>query len=182
MEELSDAELVERAQKNGDLAAVGELYDRHYIKIYRFVRARIFDTQQAQDLTGEVFLKMVAHLPDYQVTAVPFTAWLYRIARNHVINEMGRKENQYEDVPLFHASQTAGQTDNPAQQVEQKLMLEEVQRALRFIDETQGEVVLLRFLLGFSLKEVAELLGKSVGAIKSLQHRGLAALEAVMGR
>lgn len=180
MHELSDAELVERAQINGDLDAVGTLYDRHYNKIFRYARARIYDTQKAQDLTGEVFLKMVAHLPDYEVTAVPFSAWLYRIARNHLINEIGRKENQYQDVSLYYASEIAGTQDNPAHQIEQKLMLEEVQRVLPLIDETQSEVVLLRFLLGFSLKEVADMLDKSVGAVKSIQHRGLVALEAVI--
>lgn len=180
MQALSDAELVQRAQKNGDLEAVGALYDRHYQKIFRYVRARIYNTQRAQDVTGEVFLKMVANLPDYRLTAVPFTAWLYRIARNHVINELGRKENQYQDVPLAHAQAVSEAAANPARLVEQRMMLEAVQQRLADIDDTQREVILLRFLLGYSLQEVAEMLGKTVAAVKSIQHRGLATLEAVM--
>jgi hypothetical protein len=69
MHDLSDAELVDRAQY-GNPEAVGLLYDRHHTRIFRYIRARIYDTHLAQDLTGEVFLQMVAHLADYQITAV----------------------------------------------------------------------------------------------------------------
>ena len=180
MLELSDAELVEHAQ-NGNLDAVGQLYDRHRTRIFRYVRSRIYNTQLAQDLTGEIFLQMVTHLPGYRVTAVPFSAWLYRIAHNHIINHAGRKENRYQYVPLLYASDVISQKeDNPARIVEQKLQLEEVQQALERIDEIQREVIVLRFLLDFSLKEVALVLGKTVAAVKSLQHRGLLALEVAM--
>ncbi len=179
MHDLSDAELVERAQ-SGDLEAVGLLYDRHRARIFRYVRARIYDTHLAQDLTGEVFLQMVAHLADYRVTAVPFSAWLYRIAHNHVVNHIGRKETQYQHVPLVLAGHLSHKEDNPAQVVERRLTLEAIQQALERIDEIQREVIILRFWLGYSLKEVAAMLDKTVAAVKSHQHRGLLALEVAM--
>ncbi|MBK8985149.1 MAG: sigma-70 family RNA polymerase sigma factor [Chloroflexi bacterium] len=179
MHDLSDAELVERAQY-GDLEAVGLLYDRHRTPIFRYVRARIYDTHLAQDLTGEVFLQMVAHLEDYQITAVPFSAWLYRIAHNHIVNYIGRKENQYQHVSLFEAGNLNQREANPARLVERQLTLEAVQQALERIDETQREIIILRFWLGYSLKEVATMLDKTVAAVKSHQHRGLLALEMVM--
>ncbi|MAT95943.1 MAG: RNA polymerase subunit sigma-24 [Anaerolineaceae bacterium] len=179
MQDLSDAELVERAQ-DGEHEAITILYNRHRTRIFRYVRARIFDTHLAQDMVGEVFLKMVTHLPDYQATGVPFSAWLYRIAHNHVVNHIGRKENQYQHVPLVMADEMNRRHDNPARLVERQLVLEEIQQALAKIDETQREVIILRFLLGYSLKEVAAMIGKSVAAVKSQQHRGLLALEVVM--
>ncbi|MBK8903194.1 MAG: sigma-70 family RNA polymerase sigma factor [Anaerolineaceae bacterium] len=179
MQDLSDAELVERAQA-GEREALTILYDRHHTRIFRYVRARIFDTHLAQDLVGEVFLKMVTHLADYRSIDVPFSAWLYRIAHNHVVNHIGRKENQYQHVPLVMANEINSRNDNPARLVERQLALEEMQQALAKIDETQREVIILRFLLGHSLKEVAAMLDKSVAAVKSQQHRGLLALEVAM--
>lgn len=179
MEGLSDAELVKRAQA-GNHEALTTLYDRHYTQIFRYVRARIFDTHLAQDLVGEVFLKMVGHLPDYRMTGVPFSAWLYRIAHNHVVNHIGRKESQYKHMPVEMADSMDSRRDNPDVVVERKLQLEEVQQALTRIDETQREVIILRFLLGYSLIEVAEMLDKSVAAVKSQQHRGLRALEVTL--
>ncbi len=180
MQDLSDVELVDRAQ-NGEIDAVGLLYDRHRMRIFRYVRARIYDNQLAQDLVGEVFLKMVTHLADYRATAVPFSAWLYRIAHNHLVNHIGQKENQYQHVSLFLADDHhSSREENPARLVERQLVLEAVQQALAQIDETQREVIILRFLLGYSLKEVADMLDKSVAAIKSQQHRGLLALEVAL--
>jgi RNA polymerase sigma-70 factor, ECF subfamily len=179
MHDLSDAELIDRAQ-NGDPEAVGLLYDRHRTRIFRYIRARIYDTQLAQDLTGEVFLQMVAHLTDYRVTAVPFSAWLYRIAHNHLVNHIARKESRYQHLPLALAGDIGHPEANPARLVERQLTLETVQQALEGIDDTQREVIILRFWLGYSLKETAVMLGKSVAAIKSQQHRGLLALEAAL--
>jgi RNA polymerase sigma-70 factor, ECF subfamily len=179
MHDFSDAELVERAQ-SGDPEAIGLLYDRHHTRIFRYVRARIFDTHLAQDLTGEVFLQMVAHLADYRVTAVPFSAWLYRIAHNHVVNHIGRKENQFQHLPLVYAGNLSRKEENPARLVEEQMVLEAVQQALERIDEIQREVIILRFWLGYSLKEVADMLDKTVAAVKAHQHRGLLALEMEM--
>ena len=178
MLEPRDAELVARAQR-GDVNAVGQLYDRHQARIFRYVRSRVHNNQLAQDLTGEVFLRMVAALPEYRITQAPFAAWLYSIARNliadHYLKEGGRMA-----VPIQEVQHVIGEGTDPAAVVEQQLTLERVQRALERIDETQREVIRLRFLVGLSLREVAESLGKTVAAVKSLQHRGLLALRAAL--
>jgi RNA polymerase sigma-70 factor, ECF subfamily len=179
MHDLSDAELIEHAQR-GAPEAIGLLYNRHRTRIFRYVRARIYDNHLAQDLTGEVFLQMVAHLADYRITAVPFSAWLYRIAHNHIVNHISRKENQFQHIPLETAGDLGQREANPARLVERQLTLEGVQQALERIDDTQREVIILRFLLGYSLKEVADMLGKTVSSVKSHQHRGLLALEAAL--
>lgn len=178
MQELSDKTLVERAQ-NGDERAVGELYDRHRTRIFRYVRARVYDTLLAQDLTGEIFLRMVANLPNYRVMEAPFTAWLYRIAHNYVIN-YSQKENRRQLVPVAYANNVSRRQDNPAVIIERQLELEWIQQGLERIDETQREVLILRFLVGLSLKEVAQTLDKTVAAVKSLQHRGVLALQVAL--
>jgi RNA polymerase sigma-70 factor (ECF subfamily) len=133
----------------------------------------------AEDLTGEVFTRMVASLPDYRLRGIPFRAWLYRIARNLVVDHY-RRESGRVSVPLSHVESTGETGSNPASIIEQKLTLERVQRALAKLDPSQQEVVVLRFLLGLSLREVALNLGKTVAAVKSLQHRGLKAVRVAL--
>lgn len=175
MQETDDMELVKRAQA-GNITAVGELYDRHRIKIFRYIRSKILNTQQAQDLTGEVFLRMVDHLPSFQPMGVPFSAWLYQIARNLVIKQV-QKENKQQIVSLFHANSVSRSNDNPARIVERNMELEWLLQGLEKIDEFQREVIILRFIVGLSLKETAEVLDKTLAAVKSSQHRGIMALQ-----
>ncbi len=178
MSELTDETLIRRAQ-NGDVNAVGALYDRHRQRIFRYVRARVYNTHLAQDLTGEIFLKMVANLPHYREMGVPFSAWLYRIAHNYIINSL-QKDKTHQHVPIVYANNVSRRQDNPALVVEQQLQLEGIRQGLEQIDETQCEVVILRFLVGLSLKETAATLEKSVSAVKSLQHRGILTLQAIL--
>ncbi len=176
MPDSSDAALVRRAQ-GGDVDAAGELYDRHNVPIFRYVRSRVYDNQLAEDLTGEIFTRMVARLPDYRLTGVPFRAWLYRIAHNLVVDHR-RKEGRHTWVPLEYAEGLGEQGNTPASIVEQQLTLERVQEALAKLDTSQQEVVVLRFLVGLSLREVALTVDATVAAVKSLQYRGLVALRA----
>lgn len=177
MQELDDMELVKQAQ-TGNNTAVGELYDRHRQRIFRYIQAKIRHTEVAQDLTGEVFLRMVDHLADFQPMGVPFSAWLYRIANNIIIKH-GQKEDRQPMVPLGHAH-LASTSDNPASIVEKQLQLETVLAGLENIDISQREVLILRFIVGLSLQETAETLQKSVANIKTLQHRGVLALQAAL--
>lgn len=174
----NDADLVKRAQ-GGDVNAVGELYDRHHESIFRYVQSRVGERNLAEDLTGEIFTRMVTSLPGYRLRGIPFRAWLYRIARNLVVDHY-RKESGRLSVPLYHAESTGEAGGNPASIIEQKLTLERVQRVLARLDPSQQEVVVLRFLLGLSLREAALTLNKTVAAVKSLQHRGLKALRVAL--
>lgn len=173
-----DTNLVKRAQE-GDVNAVAELYDRFQPAIFRYVRARIFDHQLAQDLTGEVFLRMVENLAHYEARGIPFLAWLYRIAHNQVVNHI-RKETAQTIEPWDAAAFLPQSEERLSTQVEQKLELQRILQALERIDEQQREVLILRFLVEMPLKDVAEILDKSVGAVKSLQHRGILALQVAL--
>lgn len=178
MLDSSDVDLVRRAQA-GDVNAIGELYDRHQAHVFRYVWWRVHDHRSAEDLTGEIFARMVASLPDYRPTGVPFRAWLYRIAHNLVVDYY-RKESGHALVSLDQVAGLSEEEDNPAAIAEHHLTVEQVQRALAGLDPSQREVVVLRFVVGLPLREVALTLGKTVVAVKSSQHRGLMALRAAL--
>lgn len=174
MMEVSDSDLVSQV-KHGNEEAMATLYQRHRPAVFRYVRSLVYDQQLAQDLTGEIFIRVVKHLPDYQITGAPFTAWLYSIARNYTISYR-RKESRKQLVPIAEANGISRTEDNPAVLVERQLELEGILEGLDQIDQHQREVVVLRFLVGLSLKDVAHILDKTVGAVKTLQHRGIVAL------
>jgi RNA polymerase sigma-70 factor (ECF subfamily) len=183
---VSDDELVKRAQIKplGDASgaeAIGELYDRYNEQVFRYVWARIYDRNSAEDLTGEVFVRMVANIPKYRPTSTPFLAWLYRIAHNLVIDYYRKEENKRE-LHLDQVDQLLVDTNNPADATEDKMFYNRLKNALLEINPTWQEVITLRFLMGMSLQEVAMTLGKSVGAVKVAQHRGLKELREVLQR
>jgi RNA polymerase sigma-70 factor (ECF subfamily) len=174
--DTSDRELIRRFQQ-GDPEALGELYDRYQVSIFRFILVRVDSQQTAEDLTGEVFASVITHLPDD--TIHNFRAWLFRIARNRLIDHYRGKEEPAM-ASLDEAENQQAPTDRPAAIVEQQQMLEHVQHALKGLESTQRDVVILRFLVGLSLNEVAEMLDKSVGAVKALQRRGLTNLRQLL--
>ena len=174
----STTDIIQRAQ-NGESKAVGELYMQYHEQIFRYVWSKVGDAHLAEDLTGEVFMRMVSRISTYRPTGVPFQAWLYRIARNLIIDHI-RKASSSASVPLENTMLIQEPGVGPSALVEQKLTLEKLQNALGQIDHDQAEVIRLRFLVGLQVNEVAERLQKTVAAVKALQHRGLAALRLVM--
>jgi len=174
MTDSSDAVLVVRAQK-GEVDAIGQLYDLHRESIFRYFWLRLDDHQLAEDLTGDVFMRMLDALPRYRAYGLPFRAWLYRIAHNLAIDYF-RKMNHQQTVPLEVVDEQPVGGDDPGMALDRTLLNEQVQAALVHLEPTQAEVVTLRFLLGLSLQETALTLGKTEAAIKALQHRGLSAL------
>ena len=161
------------------MEAVGELYDRHHTRIFRYLWSRLRDPHLAEDLTGEVFVRMVRDLPRYRPRGIPFRAWLYRIAHNLAVDQQ-RLQGRHPLVSLDDAESLHAEGQDPEARVERQITVERVERALETLDPTQREVIVLRFLVGLSLREAAAMLDKTVGAIKSLQHRGLVALRAAL--
>ena len=178
MQQLSDAELVRRAQKD-ESEAIGVLFDRYHMRIYRYIRARIFNTQTAHDITGEVFLRMVANIHTFQPRGVPFTAWLYRIARNYLADFI-QKESRMKIVPMVEGSNASNTGVNPVVVIEQKLETEALLEALNHLEKIQRDVLILRFLVGLSLQETADTLDKTVSAVKSIQFRSLKAMKVLV--
>jgi RNA polymerase sigma-70 factor (ECF subfamily) len=174
---VDEADLIRRARQ-GDVAAWTELYDQNYDAVYRYCYCRVSDVAQAQDLAGEVFVRMVEKLPRFDVRGRPLLAWLYTIARN-LVNDVYRQAGTVTHLPLEELVITS--EGNPAQDVEHHLSAKKIAGAVNSLTEDQRQVILLKFIQDYSNAEVAFLLGKPEGAVKSLQHRALAALRRILG-
>ncbi|WP_448591717.1 RNA polymerase sigma factor [Thermoflexus hugenholtzii] len=167
-----EAEVIRRAQA-GDPEAVGWLYDRYYLSIYRYLRVRVESQEAAEDLAAEVFVRMIEHLPRYQARGRPFLAWLYTIARN-LLTDYYRSQRW---APLDLPDPERGRGDEGVmERIEARAQQDCLWRALRQLTPEQQEVLFHRFFEGRSVEETAQLMGKQPGAIKALQHRALAAL------
>lgn len=168
---IDDVErLVARAQ-GGDIVAFGELYEQVAPGVYRFLLHRLNGHHEAaEDLTEEVFLKVLGRLGSYQSRGLPFSAWLYRITRNHLIDHVRSRPRQRVQ-PLETAAQIP---ERQASQAEARsLDRHELAHALDHLTHDQREVVARRFLDGFTTAETAALLEKTEDAVKKLQARGL---------
>jgi RNA polymerase sigma-70 factor (ECF subfamily) len=164
-------ELIRRA-KQGDRQAIGELYRRHVDVIYRYVWARVVDEAVAEDLTAQVFLKALEGLPTYEPMGKPFVAWLYRIAYARIVDHWRRRENR--KVPLDGTLPSREPRPEELLQAEAEWRMA-IDLLARLTDDQQ-DVLILRFIGEMPLSEVAETLGKTLGATKALQHRALASL------
>lgn len=165
--------LVERAQA-GDGEAFGELYERLAPKVYSYLYYHLKgQTHLAEDLTEEVFVKVIEKLGRYQNRGLPFSAWLFRIAHNHLVDYLRAQ-------PKLGMSSLEACHAVPERRAEQSLELTlthtELARALAHLTEDQRRVVVLRFLQGMSTAETARILGKTEDAVKKLQARGLQVL------
>jgi len=171
-----EMDLVGRARK-GDANAFEQLYEAHFDRIYRYVVLRVGSRADAEDITQQVFVKALESIGSFRWRGVPFASWLYRIARNQIVDHY-RKKSRTETAPLDEA-RTASTAD-PVDIAERRLKLEELAAACRQLPETQREVVLLRFAGGLSVAETARAMGKSEGATKVLQHEALKKLRRIL--
>jgi RNA polymerase sigma-70 factor (ECF subfamily) len=176
-DQLEDSALVELAQ-SGDKIAFGVLYDRYANGIYRFIRVQHPDSVEAEDVTSEVFLKAWRFLPRYKERGHPFSAYLFKIARNTLIDHhrkskgwAARVTRDLDALP----DETAGRGDIGVR-------VEEHQRlfgALQKLRVDYRTVLVLRFINGLAPGEVARIMGRSEGAVRVLQHRALKAIRKI---
>lgn len=173
-----EAQLVERAQA-GDREAFAEIYRRYQPKIYRYIAFRVSNTAVAEDLTSEVFVRLVERIDDFTYRGRPLLAWLYTIARN-LLTDHYRSQGRGQMFPLDN--DLVAETPDPVQRAHYALQSDQLAEALEELTEDQRQVLLLKFFEDMDNRTVAEILGKTIGAVKSLQHRGLAALSRVFKR
>ena len=169
-----DAELLVRAQA-GDGEAFGVLYERYAPPIHRYLYAHLSDRMDAEDLTEEVFLKVWQRLPGFQQQGVPFVAFLMRVARNVLIDHY-RRTGRTEVEPLSDDSPLRDGQPEPADQAIANLEHQQLRRVLGQLREDYRHVLVARFLSGLSPEETAQVMGRSAGAVRVLQHRALESL------
>ncbi|MEX2210901.1 MAG: sigma-70 family RNA polymerase sigma factor [Gaiellaceae bacterium] len=166
--------LVERAQ-GGDRDALEELYLLHFDRIYSFLHMRVGNRHDAEDLTTQTFLKMLESIGRFRVTAAPFSAWLFRIAHNLAMDHFrsSRRVQPEAEIPEPVDHQELSAEAVALQAIGRESMLDLIEE----LSDEQKQVLTLKFVFNFGNAEVATILGKTDGAVKSLQHRALVALQ-----
>jgi len=157
--------LIEAAQK--DPSRFAELYEQNFHRIYAYVARRVRDRAETQDLTAHIFQQALANIGKFKWRGTPFAAWLYRIASNAIADQARRRQREASEPP------------NPVVETSAPDDLEEIERRARLfqavekLPEDQRRVIVLRFAEEKSIRQIAEEFGRSEGAIKQLQFRGL---------
>jgi len=172
--DTSQATLLQRA-RTGDPRVLGEIHDRYYPALYRYALFRLGDDAAAQDVAGEVFLRLLAALRIGRAPRTTLGGWLFGVAAHLVVDHFRRASR--ESTPL---SETLVWHASPAIEVEKNIQHAQLRAAIRQLTLEQQAVLALRFGDGFSLEQTAEALGKSVNAVKALQFRATSALRRVL--
>jgi RNA polymerase sigma-70 factor, ECF subfamily len=161
----------------GEASAFGLLYDHYQPQIYRFIVLKVGRREEAEDLTHHVFLSAWQNIRSYRHQGHPFSSWLYQIARNQIIDHY-RSERQTIDLEsvqdiVISISDTEATSDD-------KFEMERVMRSIRKMKPEYQDILIMRFVEELSIREVAESLRKSEGAVKLLQHRAMKQLKELM--
>jgi RNA polymerase sigma-70 factor (ECF subfamily) len=176
-----DRELVKRAQR-GDQHAFGDLYVNHAPAIFRYLFAHLENSMDAEDLTGEVFLKAWQSLPKYIERGVPFLAFLFRIARNALVDHYRQNNRLEHKAPEDMDGYKMESVPEPVETVGRRLEHQKILGVLSQLRPDYQSVLTLRFISELSPEETAQVMNRSVGAIRVLQHRALAALRSEIGK
>ena len=166
--------LVARAQ-DGDREALEELYLLHFDRIYSYLHMSVGNRHDAEDLTTQTFLKMLESIGKFRWQSAPFSAWLFRIAHNLAMDHFraARRWHPEEEVPEPEPDESTSAEAGALESIGRKTMLELIEE----LSPEQQQVLTLKFVFNFANADVAAILGKSEGAIKSLQHRALVSLQ-----
>ena len=170
--------LLKRA-KAKDPAALGELYDRYAPKMYAYIYRRVGEAALAEDLTSELFLRVLKAVQNERAWRDSFVAWLYRIAHNLVVDAYRRRP-----PPLVAIDDLPIESDegDPAEVVQDAVDRTQLRAALGKLTTDQQQVLALRFGEGLTAKEAAQVVNKTTGAVEAMQHRALAALRRILAQ
>lgn len=174
---MTDETTLLKRAKAYDPAALTELYDRYAPQMYAYIYRRVSDAALAEDLTGELFLRMLRAIQNERTWRDSFIAWLYRIAHNLVVDHYRRQPPQ----PTLSLDEELVTGDNdPAAAAQDALARERLRAAITRLTPEQQEVLALRFGEGLTAREAAGVMHKTIGAIEALQHRAVAALRRIL--
>lgn len=170
------AENAVQLARTGDPDAFSYLYGQNVTRIYNYIFYRVGSEDDAEDITSRVFYRAFGHIKNYEEKGIPFSAWLYRIAHNLIANwhrdRQRRKEVSLDDQPEIPQRQ-----DMPETMVEKHQEMELLLKGIRRIAPDRQQLILLKYLEDLSNAEIAQIMGRTEGAIKSLYHRALIALK-----
>jgi RNA polymerase sigma-70 factor (ECF subfamily) len=176
MTDNNEVNVLARAAK-GDTEAFSELYNRYVGRIYSYIYYRTGNTSDAEDLTARVFHRAIGHIGTYTDRGVPFSAWLYRIAHNLVAN-WHRDNSRRNEVPLDDHLELPHLGDHPETVMVKTQEMEKLLSAIRRLPDDRQQIIILKFTQQMTNAEIAMIMSRSEGAIKSLYHRTLMELRA----
>jgi RNA polymerase sigma-70 factor (ECF subfamily) len=168
--------LVQRAIDR-DQSAFADLYDRHVVRVYRHIYYLVGDAREAEDLTAQTFLKAWEAIDRYKERGAPIVAWLLRIAHNLTVSYLRSKRDHSELDEAYVDQKRSG---NPEEVLEQTADEKSVRDAVLLLRDEQRQVIMLRFVEELDYKDVAAMIGKSVPAVRVIQHRALGNLRRLM--
>ena len=178
IEESVLVDLIRRAQRNAEPDAFDGLYLLYADRVFRYLMARLENVDFAEEITSQVFVRLIEKVEKYRIApkdnVAIFSAWLYRMTYNKMVDNL-RSQKRKKSVPLEYAERVP-QTGHLALEVESRVEFEQILQKLRLLNEQQRKVIVLRFIEGYSITETAQVLQKSEGAVKALQHRSLESL------
>jgi RNA polymerase sigma-70 factor (ECF subfamily) len=177
MDEETLDRLVAEAQR-GNTQAFGRIFDEYSGPIYRFIASRVNHPSDAEDLTQLVFVKALEALPRYEARGIPFGGWLFRLARNAIIDQIRTRRDH---LSLVAVTTRESDETGPEAMADLHDDLDRVAEALAELTDDQREVIELRFFAGLSVAETAEAMGRHDGTIRGLQFRAIAALRRSLG-
>jgi RNA polymerase sigma-70 factor (ECF subfamily) len=175
-----DERAVVDAAKAGDERALTQLYEHYLPRVYRYVAARLGPGEDAEDVTSEVFLRVVDGIDRFSWRAVPFSAWLFRIAHNEVISHVRRRKTRGNTSQLDESM--ADPAEDHLAVLELQFTMATVRAATELLPDAQRQVIALRFGAGLSVAETARALKKSENNVKVLQHKAIAKLQKLVRR
>jgi len=169
---MEDKELIKKIKK-GEVELFGELYEKYAKQIYRYFYLRLGGKKElAEDFTQEVFLNSWRNIKNYEAKEIPFISYLYKIARNILI-DYWRSKKAVLDLELFLDSQLVSYTLQSGERLDDLKQIERIKEALIKLEPSYQEIIILKFIEDLSNKEIAIALGKSEGAVRVLQHRAI---------
>lgn len=180
MEQTAEQELVERAKT--DANAFGDLYDAYYLKILNYAIRRVNDVAAAEDITTVTFLKALDRLPAFEWRGVPFSAWLYRIASNEIVNHFRDRHTKYASLNELMEEQgfePVSDVDIETSLIEALAEIERhqqfiaIQKLLRTLPHKYQEALALRYFEKKTIQEISLIMNKRPGTVKSLLSRGI---------
>ncbi len=174
--DINEKALLYRAHA-GDRGAAGTLYEHYYRDIYSYIYYRVNNPATAEDLSAEVFVRMIRHLPNFLDQGKPFISWLYTHARR-IIEDYGQNQTD----PILDKHNGGNRSDGKAQTQKEQKAQGCFQRALQHLSESQKEIIIHRFVEGRSVKDIADLIQQSERAVRAIQFRALQSLEDALER
>ena len=170
-----DEKAIVDAAQGGDQTALSALYDHYFPRVYRYVSTRLSTTEDAEDVTTEIFLRIIENLRSFAWRGLPFGAWVFRIARNEVVSHVRRQKVRTATAQLTESIQDP--SPDHVDLIVTAFTVATVREAAEKLPEAQRQVIALRFGAGLSVAETAKSLGKTENNVKVLQHKAIAKLQ-----